>query len=482
MYLGIDLGTSGIKTLLMDENQTIVATAHAPLSVSRPHSGWSEQEPADWIAATAKTFDELAVNAPDALRNVKAIGLSGQMHGATMLDKDDAPLHPCILWNDTRSHREAAKLDQNRDFRNLTGNIVFPGFTAPKLVWMQNNKPDLFEQIKKILLPKDYLRLWLTGNHVSDYSDSAGTSWLDVGKRAWSDSLLSETGLSRDHMPALAESTEATGTLRQALVDRWGFSSDVIVAGGAGDNAASALATGIVTEGQAFISLGTSGVIYAATNSYRPLPESAVHTFCHSTTNHWCHMAVILAATDALNWYAKLVGSNAADLTSLLGKAVPEAGNGLFLPYLGGERTPYNDANIRGAFLGLAHQDDTQSLTHTLLQGVSYAFKDGIKALEMAGTKLDRLIAVGGGSASDYWLSLLATILDIQIDRPAEGDFGGAFGAARTALVADLNCAASELCTMPKIEKSFTPISALQPGYDASYARYRAAYQSLKDL
>ena len=482
MYLGIDLGTSGIKVLVMDQSQKIVVTAHQPLTVERPISGWSEQDPQSWITATATAFDELAANAPQALRSVRAIGLSGQMHGATMLDANDRPVGPCILWNDTRSHKEAAKLDATDGFRKLTGNIVFPGFTAPKLAWMRNNKPEQFETIKKVLLPKDYLRLWLTGDYVSDYSDSAGTAWLDVGNRCWSDQLLGATGLDKSHMPSLAESMENTGTIRQALADRWGFSPDVIVAGGAGDNAASAIATGIVGEGDAFLSLGTSGVIYAATNSYRPLPQSAVHTFCHSTANHWCHMAVILAATDALNWYANLVGSNAAELTKALGNALQGPGSTLFLPYLGGERTPHNDAAIRGGFLGLAHQDDRQTLTRTVLEGVSYAFKDGIRALEAAGTHLERLIAVGGGSSSDYWLSLLATILDKQIDRPTAGDFGGAFGAARMGLVADLGCDPADICSMPTIEQSFYPVKELQAGFEDSYARYAAAYPALKDL
>nr|WP_321443677.1 xylulokinase [uncultured Cohaesibacter sp.] len=482
MYLGIDLGTSGIKLLVMDERQQIVATVNQPLSVQRPDVGWSEQDPESWINATAKAFDELAASAPQAVKDIRAIGLSGQMHGATMLDEDDKPVAPCILWNDTRSHKEAAELDATEGFRALTGNIVFPGFTAPKLAWMRNNKPDLFGRIKKVLLPKDYLRLWLTGDYVSDYSDSAGTAWLDVGSRTWSDQLLAATGLDQSHMPALAESIESTGKIRQALVERWGFSPDTIVAGGAGDNAASALATGIVAEGDAFLSLGTSGVIYAATNSYRPLPDSAVHTFCHSTANHWCHMAVILAATDALNWYAKLVGSDAATLTKALGNEVHAPGSTLFFPYLGGERTPHNDASIRGGFIGLAHPDDRESLTRTVLEGISYAFMDGIKALEAAGTHLDRLIAVGGGSSSDYWLSLLATILGKQIDRPAAGDFGGAFGAARMGLVADLKCDPAEVCTMPTIDQSFYPNTALQPAFADAYARYANAYPSLKDL
>ncbi|SNY91241.1 xylulokinase [Cohaesibacter sp. ES.047] len=482
MYLGIDLGTSGIKVLVMSEDQQIVATAHQPLTVERPHTGWSEQDPASWITATANAFDDLAARYPKELREVKAIGLSGHMHGATMLDHEDKPVAPCILWNDTRSHVEAATLDAMPAFRELTGNIVFPGFTAPKLAWVKKNDPAMFEKIKKVLLPKDYLRLWLTGNYVSDYSDSAGTAWLDVGKREWSSTLLSATGLDLSHMPELAESTDSTGTIRQALADRWGFSPDVIVAGGAGDNAASAIATGIVGEGDAFISLGTSGVIYAAINSYRPLPQSAVHTFCHSTANHWCHMAVILAATDALNWYAKLVGSKPAELTKALGTELKGPGSTLFLPYLGGERTPHNDAAIRGGFLGLAHEDDRESLTRTVIEGVSYAFKDGIRALEAAGTHLDRLIAVGGGSSSDYWLELLATILGKQIDLPAAGDFGGAFGAARMGLVAERNCDPAEVCTMPAIEKSFYPNTELQPAFEASYERYVAAYSPLKDL
>lgn len=482
MYLGIDLGTSGVKVVVMSENQQIIASTNQSLSVSRPSSGWSEQDPQSWILATAAAFDDLVASHPEAVKQVRAIGLSGQMHGATMLDATDTPIAPCILWNDTRSHEEAARLDATPGFRELTGNIVFPGFTAPKLAWMQANKPELFNKIKKVLLPKDYLRLWLTGDYVSDYSDSAGTSWLDVGKREWSSDLLAATGLDKSHMPALAESTESTGTIRKELVERWGFSADTIVAGGAGDNAASAIATGIVGEGDAFISLGTSGVIYAAIDSYRPLPESAVHTFCHSTANHWCHMAVILAATDALNWYAKLVGSGAADLTKALGDEVTAPGSALFFPYLGGERTPHNDANIRGGFIGLSHPDDRVALTRAVLEGISYAFKDGIKALEAAGTSLSRLIAVGGGSSSDYWLSLLATILDKQIDRPTAGDFGGAFGAARMGLVAHQKGDPSVLCKMPTIEKSFYPNKALQDSFENVYARYAAAYSSLKDL
>ncbi|MGB3387846.1 MAG: FGGY family carbohydrate kinase, partial [Pseudaminobacter sp.] len=238
MYLGLDLGTSGLKAMLMDANQKVVGSAHASLDVARPHSGWSEQDPSDWIAAAQAVIGELRENRPHEFGAIKGIGLSGQMHGATLLDARDEVLRPCILWNDTRSHEEAARLDSDPRFRKITGNIVFPGFTAPKLAWVKNNEPGIFAKVAKVLLPKDYLRLWLTGEHISDMSDSSGTSWLDVANRRWSPDLLAATGLDEKHMPALVEGTQPAGTLRRQLAAEWGLDGEVVVAGGAGDNAA----------------------------------------------------------------------------------------------------------------------------------------------------------------------------------------------------------------------------------------------------
>jgi xylulokinase len=235
MYLGLDLGTSGVKAMLIDGDQKIVGSANGALDISRPHSGWSEQEPSHWIFATEEAVAGLKAKHPKELAAVKGIGLSGQMHGATLLDADDTVLRPCILWNDTRSHVEAAALDADPKFRKLTGNIVFPGFTAPKLVWVAKHEPDLFKRIAKILLPKDYLRLWLTGEHISEMSDSAGTSWLDTGKRKWSSELLAATGLDEKQMPALVEGTEQGGRLRAELAAKWGISSAAVVARGGGD-------------------------------------------------------------------------------------------------------------------------------------------------------------------------------------------------------------------------------------------------------
>lgn len=282
MYLGLDLGTSGVKALLMDGSQSVLGSANGHLDVSRPHAGWSEQDPADWIRATEDAIAALKSAHPVEFAAVRGIGLSGQMHGATLLDESDAVLRPCILWNDTRSHAEAARLDADPRFRTVTGNIVFPGFTAPKLAWVKANEPAIFSRVAKVLLPKDFLRLWLTGEHVSEMSDSAGTAWLDVAARRWSADLLAATDLGEEHMPALVEGTAVGGTLRGELASAWGLSRDVVVAGGAGDNAASACGMGTVGQGHAFVSLGTSGVLFAATDSYRPNPESAVHTFCHA--------------------------------------------------------------------------------------------------------------------------------------------------------------------------------------------------------
>lgn len=477
MYIGLDLGTSGLKGILIDADQRVLAEAVAPLAVSRPHEGWSEQSPADWIAAAEAVMDQLAAHG---LSDVKGIGLSGQMHGATLLDASDEVLRPCILWNDTRSHAEAVALDADPRFRAITGNIVFPGFTAPKLVWVERHEPAIRERVAKVILPKDYLRLWLTGEHVAEMSDAAGTSWLDVGARDWSDALLAATGLTREAMPRLVEGSAVSGALRPALAARWGLPQGVVVAGGGGDNAASAVGVGVVRAGEAFVSLGTSGVLFAANDGYQPAPETAVHTFCHALPGAWHQMGVILAATDALNWYARLVGQEASALTKELG-GLQAPGRTLFLPYLGGERTPLNDAAIRGAFTGLEHATDRAAGTRAVLEGVTFAIRDCRDALAATGTRLESLIAVGGGSRSDYWLSAIATALDVPVLLPAAGDFGGAFGAARLALMAATG-AGAEIATLPPIARTLSPDRGLTAAFDDAHARHRAAQTAIRSL
>ncbi|MGO7035069.1 xylulokinase [Rhizobium ruizarguesonis] len=482
MYLGLDLGTSGVKAMLIDGDQKIVGSANGSLDVSRPHSGWSEQEPAHWVRATEEAVAGLKAKHPKELAAVKGIGLSGQMHGETLIDAADKVLRPCILWNDTRSYVEAAAFDADPRFRALTGNIVFPGFTAPKLAWVAKHEPDVFAKIAKVLLPKDYLRLWLSGDYISEMSDSAGTSWLDTGKRAWSPELLAATKLSEEQMPALVEGTEQAGKLRSELAAQWGISGDVVVAGGAGDNAASACGMGTVSDGAAFVSLGTSGVLFAANGSYLPKPESAVHAFCHALPNTWHQMGVILSATDALNWHSGVTGKSAADLTGELGETLKAPTGVTFLPYLSGERTPHNDAVIRGAFIGLEHESSRVVLTQAVLEGVAFAIRDNLEALRSAGTGISRVTAIGGGSRSRYWLASIATALGVPVDLPADGDFGAAFGAARLGLIAATGADPIAVCTPPVTAGTIEPVSALSGAYEDAYKRYRALYPAIKSL
>ncbi len=479
MFIGLDLGTSGLRGLLVDEGGRPVGAVDASYDVAHPHLGWSEQNPSDWTDACQDVMAQLRQTYPLEFAAVRGIGISGHMHGATLLDAKGDVLRPCMLWNDTRAADQATALDGDLRFRALTGNIVFAGFTAPKVAWLRDEEPEVFAQITRVLLPKDYLRLWLTGEAVSDMSDAAGTAWLDVARRDWSDDLLAATGLGRAHMPRLVEGSEVSGGLRAQLATRWGLPSGVVVAGGGGDNAASAVGVGVTKPGEAFVSLGTSGVLFAASAAFEPDAASAVHTFCHALPDTWHQMGVILAAGDALNWYAGAIGEQAAGLTNDLGP-LQAPGGALFLPYLGGERTPHNDAAVRGAFLYLDHATDRAAMTRAVLEGVCHAFRDSFDALQGTGTKITRLIGVGGGTRSEYWVQAIATALGVQVEVPVAGDFGGAFGAARLGMMAAGG--GLEVAQSPKIARVIEPVPALQDAFAQAHVRYRAASAAIRNL
>jgi xylulokinase len=409
-----------------------------------------------------------------------AIGLSGQQHGATLLDAADAPLRPCMLWNDTRAHAESDAMNADPLWREETGNLIFPGFTAPKVEWVRRHEPEVFARVARVLLPKDYLRLWLTGEAVSDMSDSAGTGWLDIGARDWSERALAASGLTRAQMPRLVEGSERSGDLRAELASRWGVRGPVAVAGGGGDNAASAVGLGVAAPGRAFVSIGTSGVLFAATDAFHAAPDTPVHSFCHALPGVWHQMGVILAAADALTWFAALVGEKPSALTGALG-ALSAPGKTLFLPYLGGERTPLNDAAIRGAFIGLEHATDRAAATRAVLEGVAFAFRDCRDALAATGCESEELLAVGGGAQSAYWLSAIATALGAPIAVPEAAALGGAFGAARLGMMAATG-AGAEIATPPAIAHVVEPDAALAPAFDAAHARYCAARAAISGL
>jgi xylulokinase len=481
-YLGLDLGTSGLRALLVDANGTPIASAESPCSVTNPAPGWSEQDPAQWIDACTSALAKLRADVPEAFAKIAALGVAGHMHGATLLDASGAVLRPCILWNDTRSHAQAATLDAHPECRALSGNIVFPGFTAPKLMWVADNEPNIFARTATVLLPKDYLNFWLSGKRISDMSDSAGTAWLDVGKRVWSSSLLKRSGMRPDQMPTLFEGSDVFATVAPEIATLLGLPQGVKIVAGAADNAAAACGVGALTEGDGFVSLGTSGVILAAKDGYAPLPASAVHTFCHAVANRWYQMGVILSATDCLNWLSRITGQSQADLAKRLDGPLRPPGRVTFLPYLSGERTPHNDSAIRGAFIGLDHTTDATALVQAVFEGVAFALRDNLAALRQTGTSLTSAIAIGGGARSDTWVQMIATVLNLPLHKPAAGEFGAAMGAARLAICGATGQDPALVMRKPEIAHTITPQADLVAAYDAAYRRYRAAYPAIKDL
>lgn len=479
MYLGIDIGTSSVKAALFDADQRLVGQASHALSVARPRPGWSEQEPEEWWRGVEAVMDELA--RAHGLKALRGIGLSGQMHGAVCLDADDRVLRPAILWNDGRSGAECAEIEADLpESRRIAGNVAMPGFTAPKLRWIARNEPEIFAHIDMVLLPKDYVRLRLTGHHVSEMSDAAGTLWLDVAARDWSDDLLAVTGLTRAQMPRLVEGSQVSGELLPGLAARWGIAGKVVVAGGAGDNAAAACGMGVVTPGTAFVSLGTSGVLFVSNAAFSPNPEGGVHAFCHALPNTWHQMGVILSAADSLEWLARIAGRPAPDLIEAL-PAIARPSDVTFLPYLSGERTPHNDAGARGSFTGLAQAHGLGDLTQAVLEGVAYAFADCQAALAEAGSDFETALAVGGGARSEVWLKIIASVLNRPLARAEGHDFGAALGAARLAICAAEGADPAAVCRAPAVTRVIAPDPDLAPRYQEGYARYRALYPALKE-
>lgn len=482
-YLGIDIGTSGVKAMLIDRAGQPLADATAPaVEPVRPQPGWSEQNPADWWQATLAAVDSLGKSRPEALAAVRGIGLSGHMHGATLLGRNDEVLRPCILWNDGRASAECAEMEAALPrLRQIAGNIAMPGFTAPKVAWVRKHEPQIYEQIAKVLLPKAYVRLLLSGEHVEEMSDAAGTLWLDVGRRDWSDELLAVTGLDRSHMPRLVEGAAPAAALKPELARRWGMSGEVIIAGGAGDNAAAACGIGAIRPGEGFVSLGTSGVLFVSNDRFRPNTEGAVHAFCHAVPDTWHQMGVILSATDSLNWLSNVTGQKQAALSAAAEANFTGPGEEIFLPYLSGERTPHNNAGARGSFVGLSHLSEPARLAQAVLEGVTFAFRDCQRVLADAGTEIGRLFAVGGGSKSELWLRLIATNLDVEIALPEDGDFGGALGAARLGLCAAEQADPGDIMSMPGTRRVVAPDPALRSAYSEQYARYRALYPAIEE-
>lgn len=480
MYLGIDLGTSGVKAILLSEEGKVIASHGEPLQVNRPHPLWSEQDPASWWRATDAAV--LALGQKHSLSNVRAVGLTGQMHGATLLDKQQNILRPAILWNDGRSAQECRELEASvPNSRQITGNLMMPGFTAPKLKWVAKHEPGVFAQIDKVLLPKDYLRWKMSGVFASDMSDVAGTMWLDVGLRDWSDELLAATGLNRSHMPTLFEGSQITGELLASIAQRWHMPVVPVVAGG-GDNAAGAVGVGLYRSGQAMLSLGTSGVYFAVSDGFLSNPESAVHSFCHALPNTWHLMSVMLSAASCLDWVAKLTGlSSVAELLKEVESSAPAEAPLWFLPYLSGERTPHNNPEAKGAFWGLTHEHQRADLCRAVLEGVGFALADGMDVLHATGLKPQGITLIGGGARSAYWRQMLADISGQTLEYRTGGDVGPALGAARLAQIAlHPSTPLAELLPELPLEQVHKPDAARYESYQERRRIFRELYRALE--
>ena len=482
MYLGIDVGTSEVKVLLLASDHRQVGTAGAVLGISRPHPGHSEQNPADWWQATQTAVSRLREAHPLAFGKVRGIGLSGQMHGAVLLDARHQVLRPAILWNDTRASQECVQMmDELPTASQLAGSLLMPGFTAPKLRWLASHEPDVFARVTTVLLPKDFVRFQLTGEFITDLSDASGTGWLNVAAREWSDALLSLCGLNQGHMPRLAEGSQAGGVLRADVALALGLKPGIVVAGGGGDNAASAVGMGAVEPGQGFLSLGTSGVLFVVTPSFAPNPASATHAFCHAVPQRWHQMSVMLSAASCLHWATRLLG--AATESELEIKAgtltLTERSNApIFLPYLSGERTPHNSAKVRGSFHGLSHDTDAASLAYAVIEGVTFGLKDGLAALRAAGCTVNQLSLVGGGAKSAMWAQQLASVLDVQIVTHSGSAAGGALGAARLGWLAD-GGDLHAVCEAPDVDQTYAPQAQEANVLAPRYQRFRSLYSEV---
>jgi xylulokinase len=479
MYIGIDLGTSGVKAILLSESGELLASHSEPLTISRPQPLWSEQSPQAWWQASDEAM--LALAAKEDLHQVRAIGLSGQMHGAVLLDAQHQVLRPAILWNDGRSAAQCQTLEKAVPAsRAITGNVMMPGFTAPKLLWVKEHEPQIFRQTARVLLPKDYLRWRMTGNFASEMSDAAGTMWLDVAQRDWSEEMLAACDLTRQQMPQLFEGNQITGALKASLAQRWGLPVVPVVAGG-GDNAAGAIGAGLYQPGQAMLSLGTSGVYFVVSDGFRSNPDSAVHSFCHALPASWHLMSVMLSAASCLEWACKL--TNLTDVSALLKIAeqtAPAESKIWFLPYLSGERTPHNNPHAKGAFWGLTHQHSSGHLARAVLEGVGFALADGMDALHASGIAPQSIILLGGGARSAWWRQMLADISGQTLEYRTGGEVGPALGAARLAQIA-LNPERSLNEMLPELplEQRHIPDPALHQEYLKSRETFRQLYQAL---
>lgn len=484
-YIGIDLGTSAMKLLLVRRDGEIMNTVTKEYPLEFPRNGWSQQNPEDWKIALFEGVPELLSGFDASL--VKGIGAGGQMHGLVVLDKNDEIIRPAILWNDGRTEKEVEYLNEvigKKRLSELTANIAFAGFTAPKILWMKKNEPENYARIGKIMLPKDYINYILTGVHSCDYSDASGMLLLDVKNKCWSNDMLEICSVREEQMPKLFESYEVTGTVLPEIAERLGLSEDVIVCAGAGDNAAAAVGTGIVGEGGCNISLGTSGTVFISSERFGVDPNNALHSFAHADGGYHL-MGCMLSAASCNKWLMEDIlgttdydGEQAKITDDMLGE-----NDVYFLPYLMGERSPINDTNARGTFIGMSMNTKREEIVLAVLEGVAFALRDSIEVARSLGIEINTSKLCGGGAKSHLWRRILANVLDIELEIP-KTEQGPSMGGAILAMVASgeyktVNEACGKLCKVSSIIK---PDKKLVAKYEDKYQKFKIIYPYCKEL
>ena len=476
-YLGIDLGTSAVKGILCDENGAVLRESSKSYPVYYPHDGWSEQNPEDWFLAVGELINELSEGVEE---KISALSVGGQMHGLVVLDKADKVVRPCILWNDGRTEKQTKYLNEvvGKDFLSEnTANIAFAGFTAPKLLWIEENEPENFKKISKIMLPKDYIAYMLTGSFTTDYSDASGTLFLDVKNKCWSKKMLDILHISESQLPALKESYEAIGRIKDEFKLK-----GVLVAAGAGDNAAAAIGTGTVRDGATNISLGTSGTVFTSCDEFSAGENNSLHAFCHANGKYHL-MGCILSAASSNKWWIEDI-LKSKDYEGEVASVAEKTGkNGVyFMPYLMGERSPHNDVNARGAFIGMRLDTTRQEMSLAVLEGVAFALRDCVEAARSSGLKISSATLCGGGAKSPLWRHIIADVLNAEIIIP-EVEQGPGYGAAILAMVAagEYSSVEEAVAKIVKTKERIAPNAKKAALYEEKYKVFKSLYPSLKE-
>lgn len=494
--LGIDVGTTGVKALLVDDSGRILASAVEEYPMYTPRPQWAEQDPADWWQATIRALQRVLRGSDVDVQTLSGIGLTGQMHGMVMLDRQGQVLRPCIMWNDQRTAAQCewimSAIGRER-FLDLTLNPALPGFTAPKIIWTREHEPEVYAQAAQVLLPKDYIRYKLTGKYATEVSDASGTVLLDVSRRRWSSQVLEGLGIPSHWMPDCYESTDITGYVTSEVSDLTGLPAGLPVIGGGGDQAASAVGTGIVEPGLVSVTMGTSGVVFAYTDEPSRDPEGRLHTFCHAVPHKWHVMGVTLSAGGSFRWFrdtlglceknvARLSGVDTYDILTAEASGAPAGCEGLmFLPYLTGERTPYPDPDARGVFMGLTLRHDKRHMVRSVLEGVAYSLRDCLELFRDLAIPIHQVRAVGGGARSQVWRQILADVFGAEIVTINVTD-STAYGAALLAGVGSgVYASVPEACQATiRIVDRIDPHTITQAVYNEYYPIYRSLYRALK--